>query len=126
MYFDVKSVGTAPEILASNDYQAVPMKIDETEAVKAGMPITNEGKKAPEGTNAIGILLYDVDPTHNPNGAVVVDGIVNWSKCQKNNGETLNSLTANAIAKLLPNIVFRDKIDTNQGKTYVGGGTAAE
>ena len=122
MYFDTKEIGGGMiEILASNDFQAVPLKIDESETVKAGMPITNAGKKAPTGENAIGILLYDVDPTRNPNGAVVVDGIINWPKCKASVGETL-SIEADAIAKLLPNIAFRDA----EGKTHIGGGTAAE
>ena len=105
------------EILASDDYQAVPLKIDETETVKAGMPITQAGKKAPTGENAIGILLYDVDPTRNPNGAVVVDGIVDWGKCKAHSEATANAAD---IAKILPKITFRE-----DGKTYAGGGSGS-
>lgn len=109
-------IPTAVTILASDDYQAVPLKL--TESAKAGMPITADGAKAATGENAIGILLYDVDVDRNPNGAVVVKGILDWSKCQKHNGEDLNSLDADAIAGKLLNIVFRDA----EGKTHVGTG----
>ena len=120
MYFDTKSIGGTVEILASNDYQAVPIAIQGEELVKAGMPIKNDGSKAAEGTDAIGILLYDEDPKRNPNGAVVVDGIINWAKCKASVGETL-SIEASAISKLLPNIAFRDA----DGKTYIGGAAGA-
>ena len=122
MVFDTKSVGMTPEILASNDYQAVPVKLSAT--TKAGMPIKNDGASSEDGADAIGILLYDVDVAQNPNGAVVVDGIINWEKCQANNKPTLDGVTADAIAKKLPHLVFRDKISGNASKTYVGG-TAA-
>lgn len=124
MYFDTKSVGMTPEILASNDYQAVPMKLSAT--TKAGMPIKTDGTSSEDGTDAIGILLYDVNVDRNPNGAVVVDGIINWEKCQANNNPTLNSTDAEAISKKIPNLVFRGGISGAESKTYVGGGAAAE
>lgn len=113
MKFTTTSVCGTIEILATDDFQAVPLAIDETEVVKAGMPITQAGKKAPDGSNAIGVLLYDVDPNSNPNAAIVVDGIVDWAKCKKNSGATA---TAQEMANVLPNIVFRDVAD--DGKTY--------
>lgn len=119
MYFDTKSVGGTTEILASNDYQAVPVTITGGELVKAGMPIKADGSKIAAGTGAIGILLYDVDPNRDPNGAVVVDGIINWDKCKDHVGEGL-SIGADEISKILTKIVFRDKA----GKTYVGGAAA--
>lgn len=124
MIFDTKSVGMTPEILASNDYQAVPIKL--TANAKAGMPVKNTGETSADGSDAIGILLYDVDIASNPNGAVVVDGIIDWAKCKAHNTETLDSLNASDIAKKLPNIVFRDGIATAESKTYVGGAAAAE
>ena len=108
-------------ILASDDYQAVPLKITETSGVvKAGMPIKNDGKKSTDGSDAIGILLYDVDVDANPNGAVVVDGIIDWKKCQTHNSSDLDGTDAAAISKKLPNIVFRDE----DGKTYAGTGAS--
>ena len=118
MYFDTKSVGTWTEILASNDYQAVPITV--TEAVKAGMPMKNDGSKTANGSDAIGILLYDVDPADNPNGAVVVKGIVDWDKCKANNTSVL-TISASEIAAKLPNIVFREGVTGPTSKTYVGG-----
>lgn len=125
MYFDTKSIGGGIEILASNDYQAVPVTIDEeATVVKAGTPITNAGKKAPTGADAIGILLYDVDTARNANGAVVVDGIINYDKCKASAGDGL-SATADALAKALPNIVVREKIGDKDTKTYTSGGVGA-
>lgn len=117
MYLDTKSVAGTTEILASNDYQAVPLALTETSKVLAGMPISQDGKAAPAGTNAIGILLYDVDPNRNPNAAIVVDGIVDWGKCKAHNTEI--TATAGDIAKILPNITFRE-----DGNTYVSTATA--
>ena len=125
MVFSSTSVGgPSVTILASNDYQAVPIKINGAAVVKAGTPIKNTGDKSTDGSEAIGILLYDVDPTKNPNGAVVVDGIIDWAKCKASVGEDLNSVNAEDIAKKLPNIVFRDAIPTADAKTYAGTGAS--
>lgn len=42
------------------------------------MPMTAAGKKvaATSYATAVGMLLYDVDPTENPNGALLVQGVV--------------------------------------------------
>ena len=125
MVFSSTSVGgPSVTILASNDYQAVPMTITGQEVVKAGMPITQAGAKAEDGTNAIGILLYDVNPKENPNGAVVVDGIIDWAKCKASVGGSL-SASAETMSKALPNIVFRDDIPKATAKTYAGAGSEA-
>lgn len=117
MYFDTKTMTGTVEILASNDYQAVPLKIDETDPVKAGMPITQDGKKAPSGSGAIGILLYDVDPARNPNAAVVVDGIIDWAKVKAHNTDV--TADAQTIATALPRITFREVGgEDGDGKTY--------
>lgn len=121
MNFSSTTVGGTVEILASNDYQAVPLAVTETELVKAGMPMKNDGKKAADGSEAIGILLYDVDPKVNPNGAVVVDGIIDWAKAKEHSKATA---TAEDMAKALPNIVFRDKITDTDTKTYAGAGAS--
>lgn len=106
-------------ILASNDYQGVPVTL--TESLKAGTPIKNDGGKAADGKQAIGILLYDVDKDVNPNGTVVVDGIIDYDKAKASAGTTDLSATVDALCKELPNIVFR-----SQGKTYVGAIQATE
>ena len=115
--------GPSVTILASNDYQAVPIKISGEDVVKAGMPIKQDGSKVEAGTEAIGILLYDVDPKKNPNGAVVVDGIIDWAKCKASVGVSLTATAAN-MSKALPNIVFRDDIPEDSTKTYAGAGAS--
>ena len=122
MYFDTKSIGGGIEILASNDYQAVPVTV--TETMKAGTPVTQAGAKTANAEGAIGILLYDVDKDVNPNGAVVVDGIINYDKCKASAGADLTA-TADALAKALPNIVVREKIGDKDTKTYTSGGVGA-
>ena len=114
MKFSKTEVGGTVEILAADDFQAVPLKIDETDVVKAGMPITQAGKKAPDGSGAIGVLLYDVDPAANPNAAVVVGGIIDWSKVKAYNTDV--TADAQTMASALPRITFRDVADG--GKTY--------
>lgn len=105
-------------ILASDDYRALPITL--TESLKAGTPLKNDGTKTADGTDAIGILLYDVDKDRNPNGAVVVSGTIDYDKAKASANTDLTA-EVTALAKALPNIVFRDK----SGKIYVGG-TAAE
>jgi hypothetical protein len=107
MKFSKSSVGGTVEILASKDYQAIPVKLSGSAIVKAGMPITEAGETAAAGTNAIGILLYDVDPTENPNCALIVSGIVDWTKCKANSGATASAADMKAI---LPGITFRENI----------------
>ncbi len=110
MKFKKTAVGGTVEILASKDFQAIPAKISGTEVVKAGMPITAAGAAAPDGTGAVGILLYDVDPTANPNCALVVIGIVDWAKCKEHSGATA---TAATMADVLPAFTVRDHIGVN-------------
>lgn len=108
------SVGGTVEILASKDFQAIPAKIAGTDVVKAGMPVTLAGAAAAAGTGAAGILLYDVDPNENPNCALVVSGIVDWTKCKSHSGATA---TADAMKEILPAITFRENIGVNADDT---------
>jgi len=110
MKFNSTDVGGTVEILASKDYQAIPIKITGSDVVKAGMPITADGAAIAAGTGAAGILLYDVDPSANPNAALVVSGIVDWTKCKKHSGATA---TADAMHEIIPAITFRENIGVN-------------
>jgi len=110
MKFNNTDVGVTVEILASKDFQAIPATITGEAVVKAGTPITEAGAAALDGTGAVGILLYDVDPAVNPNAAVVVSGIVDWAKCKKHAGATA---TAEAMKAVLPGITFRENIGVN-------------
>lgn len=99
------------EILASNDYQAVPIKVavpGSGTVVKAGTPLTAAGAGT-TGSGAVGILLYDVDTAVNPNGAAVVHGIIDATKAQAHSGVTYVS----ALYSALPGVVFRTNIGVN-------------
>lgn len=110
------SVGGTVEILASKDFTAIPFTVTETSAVKAGQPMTLAGKKATYTagtsgaagtTNANGILLYDVDPTENPNGALLVQGVIDGKKAAANSGAIID---AAALKAAVPSIVVRENI----------------
>lgn len=102
------------EILASKDFQAIPIKIatpsgeGASPIVKAGTPLTSAGAST-TGSGAVGILLYDVDTTENPNGAAVVQGIIDSTKAQAHSGVTY----ASALYTALPGVVFRTNIGVN-------------
>ncbi|MDE7242770.1 MAG: hypothetical protein K2O18_02165 [Oscillospiraceae bacterium] len=99
------SVGAAVNILASDLFQAVPVTVQGDAPVPAGMPLSFNGLSVPAGTGADGILLYDVDPTVNPNGALLVQGVVNWPKCMEHAGVSAAAATMKTV---LPGIVFRE------------------
>lgn len=108
------AVGGAVEILAANDYTAIPFTVTETAAVKAGQPMTLAGKKATytagtgnaaSTTNADGILLYDVDPTVNPNASLVVQGVIDGTKAAAHSGATIDPA---ALKAAVPGIVVRE------------------
>ena len=113
MVMDVTTVAGDVEILASKDFQAIPVKVTvatdaESTIVKAGAPIKANGAST-TGSGAIGILLYDVDTAINPNGAAVVVGIIDATKAQTHSGVTYTT----ALYSALPGIVFRTNIGTN-------------
>lgn len=117
MKYTNTSVGGGVEILASKDFQSIPVNVatpGSGTVVKAGTPITAAGEST-TGANAIGVLLYDVDTAENPNGAAVVQGIVNASVAQEHSGVSY----ASALYSALPGIVFR----TNIGATGATGAT---
>lgn len=100
------------EFLAADDFTAIPAHITETAAVKAGTPIDANGAKIASGaTGAVGILLYDVDPTANPNCALLVQGVVDLTKMNAHSGL---ALTAAALKTVLPGIVCRENIGVNE------------
>lgn len=117
MEFKTKTIAGSVEILASKDFQAIPVTVTGTAVVKAGMPLkllapTVDGtvSAVAAGTGANGILLYDVDPTVNQNAAMVVSGIVDWTKCKAHSGATATGAT---MATILPAITFRENIGVN-------------
>ena len=109
MKFTKTSVGGTIEILAADDFVTIPICVTETAAVPAGMPMTTAGKKvATSYATAVGMLLYDVDPTENPNGALLVQGVVDKKKVESHASITLDDTFA------VPGIILRDNIGVNE------------
>ena len=122
MKYSVTSVGGGVEILASKDFQAIPVKVATPgvgTVVKAGTPLTDAGAST-TGSGAIGVLLYDVDTAENPNGAAVVQGIIDATVAQAHSGVSYVS----ALYSALPGIVFRTNIGVN-GATGATGATGS-
>ena len=120
MKYSKTSVGEGVEILASKDFQSIPVKVatpGEGTVVKAGTPLTDAGAST-TGSGAIGVLLYDVDTAENPNGAAVVQGIIDATVAQEHSGVTY----ASALYSALPGITFRTNIGAN-GATGATGET---
>ena len=114
MNYAKTTYGGTIEILASKDFQAIPAKLATPGSgtlVKAGTPITAAGEST-TGSGAVGVLLYDVDTAKNPNGALVVQGIIDSTKAQEHSGVSYVS----ALYEALPGIVFRTNIGA-QGAT---------
>ena len=109
MIFSETTLAGDVEILASKDFQAIPVKVTGSAVLKAGTPVTAAGAST-TGANATGILLYDVDPTKNPNGAAVVAGIIDATKAQAHSGVTY----VEALYTALPAITFRTNIGVNE------------
>lgn len=103
-------IGGTVEILASKDFQAIPFTVTESDVVKAGQPMTLDGKKSDAGS-ANGVLLYDVDPNENPNAALVVKGIIDGKKAAEHSGA---SIDADALQSAVPGIVVRENIGVNE------------
>lgn len=111
MKFTTTEIGGSVEILASKDYQSVPIKVAAPGSgtiVKAGTPLTSTGEST-TGSGAVGILLYDVEPASNPNAAIVVQGIIDATKAQAHCGLTYVS----ALYEALPGVIFRTNIGVN-------------
>ena len=111
MKFAKTTLGGTVEILASKDFQAIPVKVaapGSGTVVKAGTPLTAAGEST-TGSGAIGVLLYDVDTAENPNGAAVVQGIIDATKAQAHSEVSYVS----ALYSALPGIVFRTNIGVN-------------
>lgn len=111
MKFSNTSVGATVEILASKDFEAIPVKVATPVSgtiVKAGTPLNSSGQST-TGSGAVCILLYDVDTAVNPNGAGLVEGIIDSTKAQSHSGVTYVS----ALYSALPKITFRTNIGYN-------------
>lgn len=116
MKFTTKSGGETIEILASAEHNSVPVTVaapsgtDADPIVKAGTPLTEAGAST-TATGAVGILLYDVDTSANPNGALLVQGIIDSTKAQEHSGVTYDDALMAALNAAGCSIVMR----TNTG-----------
>ena len=125
MNYSKTSYGGTVEILASAQHNSIPVKVATPMSgtvVKAGTPLTADGA-ATTGSGAIGILLYDVDTAKNPNGAAVVQGIIDATKAQAHSEVSY----VDALYSALPGIVFRTNIGAqgSTGETGESGSTGA-
>lgn len=78
MKFTVKNVTQPKEILANDHYVAIEYDCSSLQATNG---VIKAGTIVPKNdATAIGVLLYDVYPDNNPNGAVVVHGFINKAK----------------------------------------------
>ena len=108
MKIKTTEVGGAFTILAADDYTAIPISITGSSVIKAGTPITSAGAAGTASTG-IGVLLYDVDPTINPNGALVVKGVIDAVKAKAHSNVDLTG-----ISDKVPGIVLRSNIGVNE------------
>lgn len=93
------------EFLASKDFNSVPCTIAGTDIVKAGSPITSAGAVASTESQAVGLLMYDVDPTVDPNGALLVQGVVNARMARQYSG---CPLVKDTIEGAVPGLYLRE------------------
>ncbi len=106
-YKNSASVSGTVEILAADNFVAVPFTVTETSPVMAGQPMKLDGKKSEDGSDADGILLYDVNPEENPNAALVVQGVIDKKKADEHAGVTINVA---GMKTAVPGLVFRENI----------------
>ena len=126
MKFSTTSIAGDIEILAAKDFDALPITVAHPSGVpgivKAGTPLTSAGVST-TGSGAVGILLYDVDTRENPNGSVVVRGIIDAVKAQNHCSVSYN--TSN-LKSALPGVILRDNIKALAGNAYLGSLTIGD
>lgn len=100
--------GCGAEILNRPPFKAVAMTIDFTGVtkkddtgkliVKAGTPISKDGKQVTEApwTDAVGILLVDVREDR-PQGTILTEAYVNKKRAQDNSGLTYDTALTTAM-----------------------------
>lgn len=123
MIFEKTSAGGSVEILVglTDMHTLTPIKVAvpgstvdgtfvpaDDPVVKAGTPLTAAGAST-TGSGAVGILLYDVDTSENPNGTVIQSGPIDSTKAQAHSGVTY----ASGLYTALPAVQFRTNIGVN-------------
>lgn len=106
MKYTGESFGNTVEILAADEFVALPFTVTESaDVVKAGTPMSLDGKK--NESKPDGILLYDVRPNDNPNAALVVQGVIDKVKAEAHSGATI---TVETFKTAVPGLIFRENI----------------
>ena len=104
MNFEKSTVTLTPEILKYDhfisraialDFTSVVAGSDGKKVVKAGTPISSAGVAA-NTASAIGILWNDVYST-NPNGALIIHGVINLTNAESNSGLTISADVKTAL-----------------------------
>lgn len=103
MKFTNTTYGGTVCFLASDEYTALPIKITGTTTVKAGTPITTAGAAGTATTGTAGVLLYDVNPAENPNGAVLVKAVIDNAKAKAHSGVDLTGIGAKVPGLVITN-----------------------
>lgn len=117
MRYSTKTVGGTVEILAADTFTGIPVCLEPSDTVyKAGTPIDEANIASLDGTGAKGILLYDVDTAINPNGTIVVAGVIDYNKIVANAGVTAD---IEDLQEALPAICFRGNINVQKFTTDI-------
>ena len=103
MKFKKTDVAGAVEILASNDFTAIPFTT--TTAKKAGEKLTVDSR--------VGVVLYDVDPAENPNASLLIRGVIDTKKAAASSSFTFDADAIKALKTAVPGIFCRDNIGVN-------------
>lgn len=114
-----QTVGGGVEILNRPPYEGVSMTLDDdafsdAEVVKAGSIITENGTVSSGGSDAAGILLFDVYKDR-PQGTILKKAYVNLKRIKESLGDKYDSQygsgesNLSAIKTALPMIVFEEK-----------------
>ena len=114
MIYQKTDVAGTVEILAADEFVAIPFKLAAASGVtvvKAGTPITSGGVADTDGESAVGVLLYDTDVTRNPNCALLVQGVLDLTKAKAHSG--VFGMTAAKLQGAVPGIVCRENIGVN-------------
>lgn len=115
--------GMGVEILNRPPYEGVPTTLDFTsvsdtadngeKVVKAGTPITDKGVASTGGTDAVGILLFDVYESR-PQGTLLKKAYINLTRVKESLGEEKYGTQytddiLSALKTALPMVVFEEK-----------------
>lgn len=110
-----ETISGSVEILNRPPYEGVPMTLSddvfaEDEVVKAGAVIKKDGTVSSDGSEAAGILLFDVYKDR-PQGTILKKAYVNLTRIKESLGEDYTTMytDVSTIQAALPMIVFEEE-----------------